>query len=164
MTAERVPFDVGAYVSRSTSGRCFVCEYLSGNPDYAHDTIAETDTAIAFLNRYPTLFGYTIVAPKAHLEQVTGDFSEDEYLELQRFLYRVAEAMRLVLAPERIYVLSLGSQAANAHVHWHVAPLPRGIPLEQQQYQALMHENGVVDASRADVVDYIAKLRVALLI
>jgi len=162
MSGERVPFDLGAYVERSTSGRCFVCEYLRGNPDYAHDTVAETDTAVAFLNKFPTLFGYVIIAPKAHREHVTGDFSEVDYLELQRFVYRVAEAMRRVLAPERVYILSLGSRAANAHVHWHVAPLPPGVPLAQQQYHALMHENGVIDAPRADVVDFVAKMRATL--
>ena len=162
MTAERVPFDLATYVQRAMSGRCFICEYLRGNPDYAHEWIAETSTAVAFLNKYPTLFGYVIVAPKDHLEHVTGDFSEGEYVELQRFIHRVAEAMRRLLAPERIYVLSLGSQAANAHVHWHIAALPPGVPLEKQQYHALMHENGVIDADRAAVVDYVAKMRVEL--
>jgi histidine triad (HIT) family protein len=162
VTNGRVPFDLSAYVQRSTSGKCFICEYLRGNPDYPHERIAETDTAVAFLNKYPTLFGYVIVAPKAHLEHVTGDFSEAQYLELQRFIHRVAEAMRGVLAPERIYILSLGSRAANAHVHWHVAALPPGVPLDEQQYHALLHENGVVDAPRADVVDYVAKMRAAL--
>ena len=65
----------------------------AGTPT-THDTIAETETAIAFLNPYPT----------------------------------------------------------------------SGVPLEQQQYHALMLENGVLDASCTDVVDYIARLRVALLI
>ena len=154
----RVPFDVDALVQRSTSGRCFVCEYLDGNPEYAHTRVAETASAIAFLNKYPTLFGSVIVAPKRHLEDVTGDFSEDAYVELQRFVHRVAEAMRRVLAPERIYLLSLGSRAANAHVHWHVAALPTGVPLAQQQYHALMHENGVIDASPAAMVDYAGRL------
>ena len=27
---------------------------------------------------------------------------------------------------------------ANAHVHWHVAPLPPGVPYEQQQFRAVM--------------------------
>jgi histidine triad (HIT) family protein len=162
VTQERTPFDLAAYVWRSTSGRCFICEYLAGNPDYAHDRIAETGTAVAFLNKYPTLFGYVIVAPKDHREHVTGDFSESEYVELQRFIHRVAEAMRRVLQPERIYVMSLGSRAANAHVHWHIAALPPGVPLEKQQYHALMHENGVIDATRADVVDYVAKMRAEL--
>src|SRR3989442_362553 len=51
---------------------------------------------------------------------------------------------------ERLYVLSLGSEQGNAHVHWHVAPLPPGVAYERQQYAALMHENGFLDISNAD--------------
>ena len=116
----------------------------------------------AFLSKYPTLFGYTIVAPKAHREQVTGDFSEIEYLDLQRFVYRVSEAVRVVAAPERMYVLSLGSQAANAHVHWHIAPLPEGVPLAQQQYYALMHEHGVLDVSPVDTAAFASRVAAEL--
>jgi hypothetical protein len=29
-----------------------------------------------------------------------------------------------VVPTERMYCLSLGSQECNAHVHWHIAPLP----------------------------------------
>ena len=159
---EKQAFDVDALVRRSTSGRCFVCEFLRGTPDYEHVAVAETRDAIAFLSRYPTLFGYVIVAPKRHVEQVTGDFAEADYLELQRFVYQVAEAVRRVLSPERVYVLSLGSQAANAHVHWHIAPLPSGVPLARQQYHALMHENGVVECSEAELSDYAAKLARAI--
>jgi len=149
-------------LKRSTSGPCVICAFLEGKPDYDHVVVCQTDNAIAFLSRYPTLFGYVIVAPRAHREQVTGDFMESEYLELQRFIFGVAEGVRRVLAPERVYILSLGSQAANAHVHWHIAPLPRGIPLDQQQYRALMHESGVVEVSDQEQLAYAAELRRAL--
>jgi hypothetical protein len=46
---------------------------------------------------------------------------------------------------ERMCCLSLGSQQGNAHLRWHVAPLPAGVPYHQQQYRALMAENGVLD-------------------
>ena len=36
-------------------------------------------------------YGYTLVAPKEHREQVTGDFTMEEYLDLQQLLYRVTE-------------------------------------------------------------------------
>ena len=42
-----------------------------------------------------------------------------------------------MLDVERVYVLSLGSQAGNRHVHWHVAPLPPGVAPEDQQLAAL---------------------------
>ncbi len=69
------------------------------------------------------------------------------WLQLQRFVYRVSEAVRVVLKPERTYVLGLGNQAANSLVQWHVAPLPVGVPLAQQQYNALMHEAGVTETT-----------------
>jgi len=37
-------------------------------------------------------------------------------------------------------VLSLGSQQGNSHVHWHLAPLPPGVPFEDQQFNSLMVE------------------------
>jgi diadenosine tetraphosphate (Ap4A) HIT family hydrolase len=63
---------------------------------------------------------------------------------------RVARAIADSVPTERVYSLSLGSQQANAHVHWHVAPLPRGVPYEQQEYSALRKDNGILDISEAD--------------
>ncbi len=47
----------------------------------------------------------------------------------------------------RMYSLSLGSQQGNSHVHWHVAPLPPGVPYEQQQFYALMSEHRILGAN-----------------
>jgi diadenosine tetraphosphate (Ap4A) HIT family hydrolase len=63
---------------------------LAGNPEYQHHVVYEDERAVAFLNRYPPLYGYVLVAPKDHREQVTGDFSLDEYLHLQAVVHRVA--------------------------------------------------------------------------
>jgi diadenosine tetraphosphate (Ap4A) HIT family hydrolase len=65
---------------------------------------------------------------------VTGDFSMDEYLDLQRIVYRVTEAVREEVGAERMYLYTFGSnQGNNSHVHWHVVPLPPGVPYEEQQ-------------------------------
>ena len=48
--------------------------------------------------------------------------------------------MREEVGAERVYLLSLGSNQGNAHVHWHVVPLPPGTPYEEQQFVALMLE------------------------
>jgi diadenosine tetraphosphate (Ap4A) HIT family hydrolase len=132
-------FDLKAYTARVQSGPCFICDIVAGR-DSTHHIVYVDEVAVAFLNKYPTLHGYTLVAPIEHREQVTGDFSLDEYLELQKRVYRVAEALRQELPTERVYILSLGSQQGNRHVHWHVAPLPPGIPYEEQQFAALMLE------------------------
>jgi diadenosine tetraphosphate (Ap4A) HIT family hydrolase len=99
-----------------------------------------------------------LVAPKDHREQVTGDFSLDEYLHLQAVVHRVAEAIRQVVPTERLYVLSLGSQQANRHVHWHLAPKPPGLPFEQQQLAAL-DSNIVLDLTQAEQADLASRLR-----
>ena len=39
-----------------------------------------------------------------------------------------------------MYILSLGSNQGNAHVHWHVVPLPPDTPYEEQQFAAVMLE------------------------
>jgi len=124
-------------VRRSLGNRCFICELVAGNPEFAHHVVYEDAQAIAFLNKYPTLYGYVLVAPREHREEVTGDFTRDQYLELQSVVHRVGEAIRKVVPTERLYILSLGSQERNRHVHWHLAPLPPGVPLERQQLAAL---------------------------
>jgi diadenosine tetraphosphate (Ap4A) HIT family hydrolase len=97
---------------------------LAGNPEYQHHVVYEDERAVAFLNRYRSLYGYVLVAPKDHREQVTDDFSLDEYLHLQAVVHRVGAAICQVVPTERLYILSLGSQQANSHVHWHLAPTP----------------------------------------
>jgi diadenosine tetraphosphate (Ap4A) HIT family hydrolase len=105
------------------------------------------------------LYGYLLVAPIAHREQVTGDFSLDEYLALQRVMYRAGEALRRVVPTERLYLLSLGSQQGNRHVHWHLAPLPPGVPYEQQQGAALSTNRGTLTLPDEALAALAARIR-----
>jgi ATP adenylyltransferase len=151
--------DIDDYVKRITSGPCFICEMLAGNADYRHHIVYEDETAVVFLNKYPILYGYTLVAPRQHREQVTGDFTREEYLALQELIYRVSEALRQVVPTERMYILSLGSQQGNRHVHWHIAPLPPGVPLEKQQFDALSMEKGILALSEEEMASLAAQIR-----
>jgi len=140
--------------------RCFVCELIAGNPKLPHHIVYEDDAAVAFLNAYPPLYGYMLVAPREHKEQVTGDFSRAEYLRLQDVVWRVGEAIRQVVETEHLYILSLGSQHGNRHVHWHVAPPPPDLPIEEQQLAAL--DADVLDLSETEFEELAARLRAAL--
>ncbi len=62
----RRPMEVEAYERRSRQGPCFVCEMLAGSPGYPGDLVWADDDAVAFLARYNTLLGHTLVAPRAH--------------------------------------------------------------------------------------------------
>ncbi|MER8032361.1 hypothetical protein ABTZ78_25745 [Streptomyces bauhiniae] len=70
--------------------------------------------------------------------------------------------MEEVLCPERTYLLSLGSRQGNAHLHWHIAGLPSGVPYERQQFHALMTENGVLTPAPAENADLARRLRARL--
>jgi diadenosine tetraphosphate (Ap4A) HIT family hydrolase len=120
--------------------------------------VYEDERAVAFLNRFPVLYGYVLVAPRDHRERVTGDFDEDEYAELQRVVHRVGEAVRRAVPTERLYVLSLGSQQGNRHVHWHVAPLPPGIPFEGQQL-AVLDRSDALDLTEGEQAELAARIR-----
>jgi diadenosine tetraphosphate (Ap4A) HIT family hydrolase len=154
----RVDFDA---VRRELAGRCFICELLAGNPEYAHHVVFEDETSVAFLQRFQTLYGYVIVAPKEHRERVVDDFTEDEYLALQRVIHRVGRAVARAVPTERLYVLSLGSAQGNSHVHWHLAPLPPGVPFEEQQLAALASDLGL-DLSDEELEALAQRIRAAL--
>jgi len=159
---QRQPFDFQTYVRDIQTRPCFICEMVARNPAYTHEIVYEDDRAIVFLNKYPPLYGYVLVAPREHREHVTGDFTPAEYLALQQIIYRVAEAVRRVIKPERVYILSLGSQQGNKHVHWHIAPLPFGVPFEEQQLEALSLKSGILQLSTEELSTLAAQLREAL--
>jgi ATP adenylyltransferase len=149
---QREAVDLEGYIRRSQAGPCFICGIIGRKSGYEDNHILyENDIAIAFLNKYPTLYGYTLVAPREHREQVTSDFSLEEYLALQKVVYSIAEALRQEVPTERMYILTLGSQQGNRHVHWHIAPLPPGVPYTEQQFAALSMENGILKLSREEM-------------
>jgi ATP adenylyltransferase len=62
------------------------------------------------------------------------------YLDLQRRVHRIAEAVRQEVGAERVYLYAFGSSQGIAHVHWHVAPLPPGVPYRQQRIAAIRQD------------------------
>ncbi|SCF86307.1 HIT family protein [Streptomyces sp. Ncost-T10-10d] len=162
MSPEQLSHDVEAYEARVRGGPCFVCEFVAGAPGSAHVTVYEDDQHVAFLDRYPTVPGKVLVAPKAHIEHAVRDLNEFAYLQLMSVVRKVALAVEAVMKPERTYLLSLGSQQGNSHLHWHIAGLPVGTPYRQQQFHALMTENGVLSFKDEEAAAMGERLRAAL--
>jgi diadenosine tetraphosphate (Ap4A) HIT family hydrolase len=158
----RVAFDLERYIERVRRGPCFICGIVRGDTEFgAHHVVYRDQEHIAFLPNLQVLRGYVLVAPIKHREAVVGEFSLAEYLDLQAVVHRVARAVAEMVPTERIYVLSLGSQQGNAHVHWHVAALPPGVPYEEQQFRALMAETkgvlALTDDERCELAERIAR-------
>lgn len=155
---KRKPFDIDALTEQSRSSTCFICAFLEGKPEFHHHVIAQDADTIIFLSKYPTMPGYALVCPKAHQEDLATDLSPSQYLKLQSHVHRLSRALKKVFDAERIYVLSLGSQQGNAHLHWHVVPLSKGTPYEKQQYHALMAENGVLEIPDEEMASIATKI------
>ena len=137
---------------------CFVCRLLSGDENMPRYIFYEDGRAIAFLDGYPRAYGYSLVAPKEHREQVTADFSVEEYLDLQRLVYQVTEAVREEVGAERMYLYTFGSNQGNAHVHWHVVPLPPGVPYEDQQGTWASWRKGVLKIPQEEMAALAARI------
>lgn len=140
----RVPWDMPAYGARIRE-RCYVCALLDGTPGYEHHVVHRDDVAVVYLSKYPWVRGHLLVAPVTHVEHVTGDLDEAAYVALQRVVHRAGRALTSVVETERLYVLSLGSQQGNRHVHVHLVPLPPGVPYERQQAALMTAEAGWLD-------------------
>jgi diadenosine tetraphosphate (Ap4A) HIT family hydrolase len=132
---------VDAYLARVRVG-CFVCGLLSGEPGSEHDVVHRDDVGVVFLARYPVVWGHVLVAPVAHREHVVDEVSLDDHLRLQALVHRAGRALTSVVPSERLYVLSLGSQQGNRHVHWHLVPLPPDVPYHEQQTALFDVTNG----------------------
>jgi len=137
---------------------CFVCRMVDGKVRFPENIICEDDETLVFLDGYPRAYGYTVVAPKEHREQVTGDFTVEEYLGLQRLVYRVTEAVRTEVGAERMYIFTFGSNQGNSHVHWHVVPLPPGVPYEEQQGTWTSWSRGVLEIPREEMASLAARI------
>lgn len=134
-------WDMAAYLARVRAA-CFVCELLAGAPGHEHHVVHRDDVAVAFLAKYPVVRGHLLVAPVDHREHAVDDFSAAEYLALQRIVHAVGRALTATVPTERLYVSSLGSQQGNRHVHWHLVPLPPGVPYDDQQIEFLAEPRG----------------------
>lgn len=156
---KRQAFDINAYLRQCETDPCFICEMVSRNSKEQYRIIYENESTIVFLNKYPTLYGYTLVAPKIHLENSIEDFSIEEYLSLQRIIYWVAQAVKQVTPTERIYLFTLGSQQGITHIHWHIAPLPPGVPYKEQQLEAINFKRGIIKISKEEMTSLAKQIR-----
>jgi len=150
-TFERYYPDMDAIHRGFRTQPCFVCRMVQGDTRFSENLIYEDDHTLVFLDGYPRAYGYTLVAPKEHREQVTGDFSMEQYLDLQRLLYQVTEAVREEVGAERMYLYTFGSNEGNSHVHWHVVPLPPGVPYEEQQGAWVGWSKGVLKIPKEEM-------------
>lgn len=122
----------------NAAGRCFICELADEATTPEHETVAYRDEhCLVFFPPWQRLYGYCLLSPTRHVTEVVSSFTEDDYLALQRRVHRLGRVLTQITPTERLYVYSFGSMQGVAHVHWHIAPLPPGVPFHEQQFAAV---------------------------
>ena len=112
---EQKMFDINV-LSKVTKEDCFICK----NKIESESIIYEDDKFIAFLDAYAPTKGYTLIAPKKHIEDIT-DMKEADYLEMQKLLHNISLSIKKNLNPKRVCFLSTGGIVK--HFHFHIIPM-----------------------------------------
>lgn len=162
MTERLSAFDYDGYYNRVLQSPCFLCSLAAHQRVTHHEYyVFEDEFAVVVLDRYPTQSGYCLVFPKQHVEQI---FLLDErtFLRLQVIVHRTVKAVQLAMQAERVYTACLGSQLLTPHIHYHVVPIPPGLPLEKQQWEALDKSRGILQYSEEVLADIALKIKSAM--
>lgn len=124
--------------AENAAGECFICELADEQTTRDRETVVYRDEhCVVFIPPYPRMDAYCLLAPRRHATHVVSDFTENDYLALQLRVHRLGRVLADITPTERLYVFSFGSMQGVAHVHWHIAPLPPGIPFREQQFAAV---------------------------
>lgn len=78
--------------------------------------IAEDENHLAFLDIFPLQKGHTLVIPKKQTDKLF-DLEEEEFLNLQRFSYKISKALAQAIPCNRIGVAVIGLEVPHAHIH-----------------------------------------------
>lgn len=114
------------YVSRADKENgCFLCEAAQATDDGEKLVLWRGRTAFCLLNCWPYNNGHLMVAPLAHMADLT-DLSDDELLEQMQFLRRCRRNLEAAINPAGFNIgLNLGKAAGAGlagHLHWHIVP------------------------------------------
>ncbi|WP_088323827.1 HIT family protein [Polaribacter tangerinus] len=82
--------------------------------------VAESEEFFAFLDINPNAYGHTLVVPKEEEDRIF-DLSNDAYLRLMDFTYKVAKAIERAVPCKRVGMSVIGLEVP--HVHVHLVPL-----------------------------------------
>lgn len=78
--------------------------------------VAEDDRFFAFLDINPVQPGHTLVIPRKEIDNIF-DLTQDEYADLQRFAWRVAQAVKAAVPCRKVGVAVIGLEVPHAHIH-----------------------------------------------
>ena len=113
-----------AYVGGTKTPGCIFCAARDTTDPRAQHVLAQAP-AVVMLNRFPYTSGHIMVAPRAHLADLTT-LPAAEFDTLMRSLQRAVAVVRDTFQPDGMNVgMNLGVAAGAGvvdHLHWHIVP------------------------------------------
>ena len=109
--------------------------------------IAEDDKYFAFLDINPVAPGHTLVIPKNEVDYIF-DLNDEEYLGLQLFAKRVAEAIKRAIPCTRVGVAVMGLEVPHTHIHL--------IPINQEADMNFFKEKASL--SKEEMIEIASKI------
>lgn len=109
---------------------CPFCEIIRRDDPDAREVYRDANV-VAFFPVEPATLGHTLVVPRRHIRDI-WQLDEPTCVRLAVATVRLAEAVRLALAPEGLNVIQSNGAAATQtvpHLHIHVVPRWSGDPV-----------------------------------
>lgn len=109
--------------------------------------VAETGSALAFMDLMPQADGHLLVVPKEKAAQIF-ELSDASTVACMRMTQKLAIAVRAALRPDGVFIGQFNGSAAGQtvpHVHFHVIPRWQGQDLR-------MHARDVADAATLEAL------------
>lgn len=78
--------------------------------------IAEDDKNLAFLDINPVARGHALVVPKNEVDYLF-DLPEEDYIQLNLFARKVAQAIEKIVPCQRISTAVVGLEVPHTHIH-----------------------------------------------
>jgi diadenosine tetraphosphate (Ap4A) HIT family hydrolase len=63
-----------------------------------------------------------------------------------------------LVGAKRMHLYTVGSNEGNAHVHWHIVPLPPGVPYDKQQGAWASWSSGVLEIPQEEMASLAARI------
>lgn len=105
--------------------------------------VAEDEKHYAFLDINPVAAGHVLVIPKQEVDYMF-DLTDEDYLALQLFAKRVAEAIKQALPCKRVGVAVMGMEVPHTHIHL--------IPINEEADMNFFKEKASLTAEEMDEI------------
>jgi len=144
-----------------TAEGCLSCDVIAGRKATPGGLIFEDALWSVTHQVSPAqLAGFLILQPIRHVEHV-GDLSSEEAMAVGPILARSSQALMRVLAPDKVYVCSFGTEVK--HVHFYLVPRLDAMPADLSGPELLNEVfTGRWSCSDEEAADIAARVRVEL--